>query len=154
MYSTDMAYRRTAAEGASGLGLLISLYDALASDLRLAASAQRANDIAKRTEKAKHALVLVGFLENWINPESGDLAQKLHGFYSKVRKGVITAQLKQSADILESLMTETLSIREAWHKLEMNGSTVQEEVTTSREVPQFFGAFSTQMETRQYNWSA
>jgi hypothetical protein len=42
MTPTDLAYRKTAVEGASGMGLLIALYDTLAGDLRRAAAAQRA----------------------------------------------------------------------------------------------------------------
>ena len=54
MNRTDLAYRRTAAEAASGLGLLIALFDTLAGDLRRAAEAQRANDIERRSREARH----------------------------------------------------------------------------------------------------
>jgi len=37
MNRTDMAYRKSAVEGATGFGLLIALYDTLAGDLRRAA---------------------------------------------------------------------------------------------------------------------
>jgi hypothetical protein len=48
MNRTDVTYRKTAAEGASGFGLLIALYDTLAGDLRRAAEAERSNDIEQR----------------------------------------------------------------------------------------------------------
>ena len=48
MNRTDLAYRRTAAEAASGLGLLISLFDTLAGNLRRAGKAQREDDIERR----------------------------------------------------------------------------------------------------------
>ena len=56
MNRTDLAYRKTAVEGASGFGLLIALYDTLAGNLRRAAAAQRRNDLEDRCHEVKHAL--------------------------------------------------------------------------------------------------
>src|SRR5271163_1038069 len=100
MNTTDLIYRRSAAQGASGLSLLIALYDTLAGDLRRAAAAQRAGDLEKRTQELKHALMVVACLENWTEPESGELAQKLLRFYAKVRHTVMQAQARQSAELL------------------------------------------------------
>ena len=52
MTRTDLAYRKTAVEGASGFGLLIALYDTLASDLRRAARS-RAGQRHREAEPAK-----------------------------------------------------------------------------------------------------
>ncbi len=67
MTPTELSYRKTATEGASGFGLLIGLFDTLAGNLRRAAEAQRANDMEKRCGEANHALLVIGHLENWID---------------------------------------------------------------------------------------
>ncbi len=51
----ELAYRRTAILGSSGFGLLIAICDSLASDLRLAAEAERRNDIQTRCQKLRKA---------------------------------------------------------------------------------------------------
>lgn len=149
-----MLYRQTAVEGASGFGLLIALYDTLANDLRRAADAQRANNIEKRAEHARHALVVVGFLENWIEADSGTLAQSLVAFYAKLRRKIIQAQVKQSPELLEDLMRETLSIREVWQRLDMDEAPKGPEILPPIQSQRYRGSFVPQVEQRRLNWSA
>jgi flagellar biosynthetic protein FliS len=127
MNLTEMAYRRTAVEGASGFGLLIALYDTLAGDLRRAAAAQRNKDIEKRCHEVNHALLVIGYLEDWIDREGGgELTQKLIVFYSNLRAKLIDAQAKQSAEILEQQMALVLAIRGTWQELELRASSALE----------------------------
>jgi flagellar protein FliS len=113
MNPTELAYRKTAVEGASGFGLLIALYDTLAGDLRRAADAQRKDDIDRRCKEINHALLVIAYLDDWIDREGGgELAQKLIVFYTTMRKRLIEAQAKQSPEMLEEQMnhrTPTLS---------------------------------------------
>jgi len=119
MNPTELAYRRTAVEGASGFGLLIALYDTLAGNLRRAAEAQRKRDIQKRCDEVNHALLVIGYLEDWIDREGGgELAQKLIVFYSLMRKKMIEAQAKESPDLLEEQMNLVLQISGTWQDLE------------------------------------
>jgi flagellar protein FliS len=123
MNPTELAYRQTAVEGASGFGLLIALYDTLAGDLRRAAGAQRRNDIAERCKEVTHALLVIGYLEDWIDRESdGDLAKQLVSFYSTMRATLIDAQVKQSAEMLEEQMRVVLGIRGTWQELELRAT--------------------------------
>jgi flagellar biosynthetic protein FliS len=120
MNRTDMAYRKSAVEGASGFGLLIALYDTLAGNLRRAAAAQRANDIETRCREAKHALIVIAYLEDCLQRGSGGaLAQVLGRFYSALRRTVINAQIKQSAEALEQQMDAVIKIREHWQKMDL-----------------------------------
>src|SRR5271167_4346826 len=99
MNPTELAYRRTAVEGASGFGLLIALYDTLVGNLRRAIDAQRGNNIHNRCQELNHALLVIGYLEDWIDRESGgELAQKLVAFYSNLRAKLIEAQARNSSD--------------------------------------------------------
>jgi flagellar biosynthetic protein FliS len=149
-----MLYRQTAVEGASGFGLLIALYDTLASDLHRAADAQRNKDIEMRAEHARHALVVVGFLENWVEADSGQLAQTLAAFYAKLRRNIIKAQAKQSPEILEDLMRETLSIREVWQRLDTDEAPKGPEILPPFQPQLYRGPFLPQVEQRHLNWSA
>ena len=119
MNSTELAYRKTAVEGTSGFGLLIALYDTLAGNLNRAAEAQRLNDIEKRCMELNHALLVIGYLEDWVDRKNGgELAQKLTRFYSDLRGKLIEAQALQSAELLEQQMAVILSIRGTWQDLE------------------------------------
>src|SRR5271165_4012432 len=122
MSPTEMAYRKTAIGGASGFGLLIALYDTLAGDLRRAAEAERSNNLEKRTQELNHALLVVAYLEEYIERGSGGkLADQLVTFYRTLRRKIIEAQVKRSAEILEDQMLEVLKIREIWQRFELGG---------------------------------
>lgn len=125
MNPTELAYRKTAVEGSSGFGLLIALYDTLAGNLRRAADAQRSNDIQKRCQEVNHALLVIAYLEDWIDREGGGmLAEKLVRFYADLRANLMAAQLKQSADLLEQQMDTILAIRGTWQDLEARASSI------------------------------
>ena len=119
MNSTQMAYRKAAVQGASGFDLLVALYDALISDLRRAADAQRNGDIQRRGREVNHALLVLGFMENWIDPKNdGELTQQLRAFYSKIRFSFVTAQARQSAEMLERYIPDLLNLRTIWQEIQ------------------------------------
>jgi flagellar secretion chaperone FliS len=157
MNSTEMAYRKTAVEGASGFGLLIALYDTLAGDLKRATEAQRNNDIETRCKEVNHALLVVGYLEDWIDREDGgELAQKLIAFYSTMRSKLIEAQAMQSCEILEQQMALVLSIRGTWQDLELRAaSTLQPpSPAPSPQTPKYPGTVSPHENQKVSSWSA
>jgi flagellar biosynthetic protein FliS len=154
MIQTDLAYRRNAAESASGLGLLISLFDTLAGDLRRAAEAQRENDIERRCREVRHALIIVGHLESWVDQGTGGvLAQELLDFYAMLRRKLILAQAGKSAEKLEELMASVLHLREQWQQIELRTEPSGPEVL--RPVIQMPTSYpSPQIEGLHGNWSA
>ncbi|MGB6687293.1 MAG: flagellar export chaperone FliS [Terracidiphilus sp.] len=154
MNSRDLAYRKSAAQGASGFGLLIALYDTLAGDLRRAAAAQRSGNIEARTNELKHALVVVGCLENWIDADSGELAKQLIAFYSDLRRKMIEAQAKQSAEMMDEQMASVLGMREIWQKLDLKVEDGGPEILPPARMPSYGGFAAMQMEGRQFSWSA
>lgn len=155
MNGMDLAYRKTAAEGASGFGLLIALYDTLAGDLRRAASAQRAKDLEKRTSELKHAIMIVGVLENWIEADKGELAQKLIAFYANLRRRMLVAQAEQSAEMLEDLMAEVIAMREIWQRLDDGGAASGPEILPPAASSQKLASkFAEPAERRRLSFSA
>lgn len=157
MNYSDLAYRTTAVQSVTGLSLLIALYDTLARDLRHAAAAQRAGDLEARGREIKHALTVIVALENWIDPESGELAQMLVSFYRKLRRKLITAQVKQSAELFEEQMAAVLNIRETWQRLELRDATTpgpEMEILPPEQSANLTGVWAVHLEHRHLSWSA
>lgn len=120
MTPTEETYLKTCAAGASGVALLIALYDTLAGDLRRAAEAERRNELEQRSIELTHALMLIGFLEDRISRgNGGELAEQLTGFYKLLRRRILLAQARRSPQVLEDAMVEVLKIRESWQSVEL-----------------------------------
>lgn len=150
MLPAELAYRKTAAESASGLTLLLSLYDTLAGDIRRAAAAERRDDIDTRCREVNHAFMVIAFLEDRVNRgNEGDLAQWLVGFYSSLRRQMIRAQSKRSPEMLEEVMDSVLEIRKAWQEIELRVVRSPEAVAAS--APTNFAEIT---ERASSSWSA
>ena len=155
MIRTELAYRRTAAEGASGFGLLIALYDTLAGDLRRATEAERNNDLEKRCQEVNHAMLVIAYLEDWTQLGSGgELAEQLTAFYSSLRRKLLEAQINRTANILEEQMALVLKIREHWQQIDLHTEPAQPEVLPPERTRNYLTAFTAQTERRQGSWSA
>jgi len=127
MSTTEDVYRNTAVAGASGFGMLIALYETLAGNLQRAADAERKNDLEKRTLEMNHAFLVVGYLENWIEQGSGgELAQRLVRFYASLRRRMIQAQAKRSAEMMEQQMALVLKVRGTWQEIEFRGTIAED----------------------------
>lgn len=140
MLPSELAYRKTAAESASGLTLLLSLYDTLAGDIRRAAAAERGNDIAARCREVNHAFMVIAFLEERLSRGSdGELAKRLGRFYSNLRRQLIKAQSKRSPEMLEGLMNSVLEIRKVWQEADVRTVPSPEAMPASTATPGYAG---------------
>jgi flagellar biosynthetic protein FliS len=127
MSTTEEVYRNTAVAGASGFGMLIALYETLAGNLQRAADAERKNDLEKRAQEMNHAFLVVGYLENWMEQGSGgELARRLTRFYASLRRKMIQAQAKRSAEMLEQQLALVLKVRSTWQEIELRGSVAED----------------------------
>lgn len=152
MNAMELAYRKSATQGASGFGLLIALYDTLAGDLRRAAEAERNNNIEKRCREVNHALLVTAHLEDWVHRGGGgELAEQLLTFYSSLRRLMIEAQAKRSAEMLEQQMTLVLSVRRTWHELEARNSS---QAPAWAQIQAFPGSAPQHYERSASSWSA
>jgi flagellar biosynthetic protein FliS len=153
MNATEQTYRKTAADGASGFGLLIALFDTLAGNLRRAAESQRRDDIQQRTDEIKHALLVISYLDDWIDrKKGGELADKLIAFYATMRKKLLVAQAKQSPEMLEEQMNLVLAIRGTWQELEERAASAMEASASASE--QLYPGSKPDPETAIFSWSA
>ncbi|MGD0734486.1 MAG: flagellar export chaperone FliS [Terracidiphilus sp.] len=155
MSPTEIAYRKTSLGGASGFGLLIALYDTLAGDLRRAAEAERRNDIGTRCLQVNHALLVIAYLEDWIDRGTGgDLARNMKSFYALLRRKLIEAQAKRSATILEEQMKEVLDLRSIWQAMEQPGMSTTSVGHGSMPGPNYPGSSASMYESTGSRWSA
>jgi flagellar protein FliS len=114
-----MNYISESATGVSPVGLVVRLYENIVSDLGRAVMAVRDADIERRTSQLQHALLLISHLQNALDLENGgEPARLLEKFYSVTRARILEAQIKQSGKILEEVISDFLSLREAWEKVE------------------------------------
>jgi flagellar secretion chaperone FliS len=152
MTRIDLAYRKTAVEGASGFGLLIALFDTLAGNIQRAAEAERDGNIEKRSDEVKHALLVIGCLEDWVRKgPGGDLADQLVAFYGKLRRGLVHAQVRRSPEGLEEQMANVLQIRQLWQMADLRQIADGPDVLRPINGLEFAAL---QAETRHSNWSA
>lgn len=120
MTPMEATYRKTSAAGATGISLMIALYDTLAGDLRRAAEAERQNRLEQRCNELNHALVVIGYLEDRItHGNGGELAEQLTTFCQQLRRRILLAQARRSPEILEEAMAQVLKVREAWQNVEL-----------------------------------
>jgi flagellar protein FliS len=117
---TELSYRRSAIEGASTIGLMIALFDTLVGDLRRASFALRKNDIETRCRELNHATLVLGQLNEWVDPvNGGESAQTLSRFYAYLRAKMMEAGVTQSAALLDTQIEMILHVRSAWQKLDV-----------------------------------
>ena len=116
---TQLAYRRSAAEGASPIGLVILLYDTLAGDLRRAAAAAARQDIPVRCKESNHALLVLGHLDSWLSPTVRDaLTVSLREFYAYLRGQILYSQRSGSHADLNAAAQLVLETRAVWQRQE------------------------------------
>jgi flagellar secretion chaperone FliS len=110
---------RIAAQNAAPIGLVIILYDLLASDLRSAIEAIRNGDVEKRCRDINHAFLVLGQLQGYLDMgNSGEPARSLSLFYSHLRGKILEAQIKISAEMLQHQIELIVDVRRAWEQVE------------------------------------
>lgn len=109
------AYRTSSAEGATHIGLLLSVYDALAEDIALSGEAEQNADLPARCRHSQHALLLLGHLESWVpSLEDATLEQSLLCFYKYIRAELLRLQTVRSREGFVELAMRVCEARAAW----------------------------------------
>jgi flagellar protein FliS len=129
----QQSYREATVRGASPVELVIRLYEQAIEDLRQAAIALEQNDIERRSNRIKHALLILGHLQNSLDFTHGDkVAQNLNDFYNSLRKNLLWVQLHPSKRGIQQQITDLLAVREAWIEVERKERMPDATVTTGR----------------------
>lgn len=119
--NANLTYRASSARASNGVGIVILLYEQLVQDLRRAVVAIDENNAETRTLELGHALEVVGQLQGRLDMQNGgQVAQNLDRFYAVLQAGILDAQFKTSKTLLEKLIENVLSMREAWITVEQS----------------------------------
>lgn len=114
-----LSYREAAVAGASPVRLVVLLYEQAMEDLRRALAAHGRGDIEGRSREINHAILVIGHLQATLDKEQGgDVARNLERFYEHLRAGLVEAQCKQSAEVLERQISHLMQVHEAWRDVE------------------------------------
>src|SRR5438270_2321826 len=133
MTNPRTAYRQNDAGGASGVRLVILLYEQIIQDLSRAAKAVEHCDIELRTNCINHAILVIGYLQSPLDfGKGGKVAKDLDQFYNVLRQNLMQVQFFPSKIGVNQLITDALAVREAWSEVERAEAAV---ITRSVMVP-------------------
>jgi flagellar protein FliS len=148
------SYREAAIQGANPVALVVRLYEQMIEDLRQAAIAIEQNDIERRSNRIKHALLVIAHLQSTLDfAQGGKVAQDLEKFYSALRQSVVAVQCRPTKRGVTQLITDLLAVREAWIQVEKNEypTVASAAVAPSPAPPESDGAFMNQ--TPRMDWN-
>jgi flagellar secretion chaperone FliS len=109
------AYRRTEAQSATPLQLVVMLYDGALRFLAEARSAQQAGDIATRARAVRKVSAIIAECQSTLNLETGGaVAVKLDGLYTYISARLIDITVKKDATAIDEVARLVATLREAW----------------------------------------
>jgi flagellar protein FliS len=112
-------YREAGVLGASPVELVIRLYEKMIDDLRQVSDAIEKNETRRRTDRIKHAILIVGHLQSSLDFEKGGkVARDLELFYNNFRDRLLYVQFHPSVRAAGQLITDLLALREAWIRVQ------------------------------------
>ena len=123
MSSRDAAttYHQATAVGASAVGQIVALYDAILRDLHRALAAGEGGQIETRVNNTNHALVIIGELQGVLDFErGGEAARNLSNFYNVMRAMVTHASMTNSREEFLELISHFARLRAAWSHVELS----------------------------------
>ncbi len=113
------AYQQSAAQGASPIGLVLSLYDTILRDFRRALEAINRGNVETRVFELNHSLVVIAHLQSVLDFERGaDAAKQFNNFYEVTRGLILSVNVEANRDTLQKLIEMYSSMRQAWQQAE------------------------------------
>ncbi len=116
-------YREATLEGASGVDLIVALYDGLIRFLLLAAAACDAGDVQARRDAVRRAIDIVIHLQARLRTDVGGTpAEGLAEFYASIFANVLRASADNSQDRFVATIRSVRKVREAWQEVAQDPS--------------------------------
>lgn len=113
------AYQQNSAQGASPIGLVLSLYDTILRDFRRALDAITRGNVETRVFELNHALVVIAHLQSVLDFERGaDAAKRFNSFYEVTRGMILRVNVDANRETLQKLIEMYSSMRQAWQQAE------------------------------------
>ena len=112
------AYRRTAVQSSSPLGLVVMLYDGAIRFVLEARDAIARKDVAARTNAVSRALAIVAELQNTLNvKEGGKVAEELDRLYTYMNGRLLDVTARADDDAAKEVHKLLTTLREAWSQI-------------------------------------
>ena len=109
------AYRRTEAQSASPLQLVVMLYDGALRYLHDARAAQGAGDLRGRATALQRVAAILAECQSTLDLERGGrVAAELDGLYSYISARLLDVTVKRDATALEEIYRLMSTLRSAW----------------------------------------
>jgi flagellar protein FliS len=113
--NAQQSYREAGVLGASPVELTIRLYEKMIDDLRQVSDAIEKKEVRRRTDRIKHAILIVGHLESSLDfDRGGKVARNLELLYQTLRCRLLHLQFHPSTQGAAQLVTDLLAVRQAW----------------------------------------
>jgi len=111
-------YRQDAALGATPLGRVAALYQAMLQDFRRAMAAHEQGQIERRVNSVNHALTILAELQGAIDFERGGAAAKqLDRFYNINRAEIFRVSVAPSREGFQRLIDLFTPVYQAWEEI-------------------------------------
>jgi flagellar protein FliS len=111
----EMSYQQQALAGATGVELIVALYDGLIRVLYRAMQCVEENDAHGRRVAVKKAIDILMYLQARLRPDvGGSVAASLADFYSAMFTLTLEASHLESKDQFEEVISFVRNVREAW----------------------------------------
>jgi flagellar secretion chaperone FliS len=112
---SETSYEQQALMGATGVELIVALYDALIRFLYRAMQCVEENDVHGRRVAVKKAIDILMYLQARLRPDlGGAVAASLADFYSTMFTMTLEASHLESKDQFEEIISFVRNVREAW----------------------------------------
>ena len=112
------AYRRTAVQSSSPLGLVVMLYDGAIKYMLEAREAIARNDVLARTTAVSRALAIIAELQNTLNvKEGGEVARELDRLYSYMSTRLLDVTAKADDNAAKEVHKLLSTLREGWSQI-------------------------------------
>jgi flagellar protein FliS len=111
----EMSYQQQALAGATGVELIVALYDGLIRFLYRAMQCVEENDVIGRRVAVKKAIDILMYLQARLRPDVGGMvAVSLADFYSTMFTLTLEASHLESKEQFQEVISFVRNVREAW----------------------------------------
>jgi flagellar protein FliS len=111
----EMSYQQQTLAGATGVELIVALYDGLIRFLYRAMQCAEENDVHGRRVAVKKALDILMYLQARLRPDvGGTVAASLADFYSTMFTMTLEASHLESKEQFQEVISFIRNVREAW----------------------------------------
>jgi flagellar secretion chaperone FliS len=112
--ASQLAYRRGEVLAATPGQLVVLLYDGARRFLRQASMAMRAGEVERAHKTLRRAEMIIGHLDNTLDFEQGEIAQRLHAIYTFCLAHLNEARMGQDAAKVDEVSELLGELRDAW----------------------------------------